>query len=55
MDNGELLIEKADKLVSFDPESLNENILAIEDPKWVGYTANSMESLALLDGVNVNV
>uniref|UniRef100_A0A2N9E3E7 Uncharacterized protein n=1 Tax=Fagus sylvatica TaxID=28930 RepID=A0A2N9E3E7_FAGSY len=54
-DNGELLIENANGLVSFDPESLNENILAIEDLKWVGYTANSMESLALLDGVNVNV
>jgi F-box interacting protein len=54
-DNGELLIENANGLFSFDPESLNENILAIEDLKWVGYTANSMESLALLDGVNVNV
>jgi hypothetical protein len=30
-DNGELLIENATGLVSFDPESLNENILAIED------------------------
>jgi hypothetical protein len=42
------------KLVSFDPESLNKNILAIEDAQWVGYTPNSMESLVLLDGLNVS-
>uniref|UniRef100_A0A2N9GBY4 Pectinesterase inhibitor domain-containing protein n=1 Tax=Fagus sylvatica TaxID=28930 RepID=A0A2N9GBY4_FAGSY len=50
-DNGELLIEKADELVSFDPESLNENILAIEA---IDYTANSMESLVLLDGASIS-
>ena len=53
-DNGELLIENATKLVSFDPESLNKNILAIEYAQWVGYTPNSMESLVLLDGLNVS-
>ena len=43
-DNGEILIKKAIRLVSFNPEN-NQNIFAIED-----YTANSMESLVLLDG-----
>uniref|UniRef100_A0A2N9EFG7 F-box domain-containing protein n=1 Tax=Fagus sylvatica TaxID=28930 RepID=A0A2N9EFG7_FAGSY len=56
MDNGELLIEKADELVSFDPESLNENVLAIEATDWMGYnyTANSMDSLILLDGASIS-
>ena len=49
-DNGELLIKTATGLVSIDPESQNQNILAIEDADWVGCTANSMESLILLDG-----
>ncbi|XP_065629068.1 F-box/kelch-repeat protein At3g06240 isoform X1 [Quercus suber] len=49
-DNGELLIKTATGLVSIDPESRNQNILAIEDADWVGCTANSMESLILLDG-----
>ena len=55
-DNGELLIEKADELVSFDPESLNENVLAIEATDWMGYdyTANSMDSLVLLDGASIS-
>ena len=48
-DNGELLIKNASGLVSIDPESRNQNILAIEDSKWVGFSANSMESLVLLD------
>uniref|UniRef100_A0A2N9FNF2 F-box associated domain-containing protein n=1 Tax=Fagus sylvatica TaxID=28930 RepID=A0A2N9FNF2_FAGSY len=53
-DNGELLIENATGLVSLDPESLNENKLAIEDAQWMAYTPNSMESLVLLDGLNVS-
>ena len=52
IDNGELLI-KTTRLVSFDPECLKENVLAIEDAKWVGYTANSMESLVLLDEISL--
>uniref|UniRef100_A0A2N9F2Z7 F-box domain-containing protein n=1 Tax=Fagus sylvatica TaxID=28930 RepID=A0A2N9F2Z7_FAGSY len=54
-DNGELLIENETGFVSFDPESLYENILAIEVPQWVGYTTNSIESLVLLDGQNVSL
>ena len=53
-DNGELLYINDTKLVSLDPDSLNENIIAIEDVIWEGYTANSMESLVLLDGLNVS-
>ena len=53
-DNNELLIENDTGLVSFDPDSLNQNVLAIEDANWVHYTTNSMESLVLLDGVNVS-
>ncbi|KAF3949018.1 hypothetical protein CMV_025055 [Castanea mollissima] len=49
-DNGELLIKNATGPVSIDPESPNQNILAIEDADWMGFTANSMESLILLDG-----
>ncbi|KAL4616304.1 hypothetical protein ACB092_07G189300 [Castanea dentata] len=48
--NGELLINNATGLVSIDPESQNQNILAIEDANWVAFSANSMESLVLLDG-----
>ncbi|XP_030945207.1 F-box/kelch-repeat protein At3g23880-like isoform X1 [Quercus lobata] len=48
--NGELLIKNATGLVSIDPESQNQNILAIEDANWVAFSANSMESLVLLDG-----
>ncbi|KAK7829751.1 hypothetical protein CFP56_028906 [Quercus suber] len=49
--NGELLFQNANGLVStFDPESLNKNIFAIEAASWVRGTANSMESLILLDG-----
>ncbi|XP_050263049.1 uncharacterized protein LOC126707449 [Quercus robur] len=47
--NGELLINNATGLVSIDPESQNQNILAIEDANWVAFSA-SMESLVLLDG-----
>ena len=49
-DNGELLIKNDTGPVSIDPESQNQNILAIEDADWMGFTANSMESLILLDG-----
>ena len=48
--NGELLIKNATGLVSIDPESQNQNILTIEDANWVAFSANSMESLVLLDG-----
>ena len=48
--NGELLIKNATGLVSIDSESQNQNILAIEDANWVAFSANSMESLVLLDG-----
>ncbi|KAK9987615.1 hypothetical protein SO802_027854 [Lithocarpus litseifolius] len=49
-DNGELLIKNATGLISFDLESQKQNTLAIEDADWVGFMANSMESLILLDG-----
>ena len=53
--NGKLLIENANRLVSFDPKSLNENVLAIEAADWMGHTdtANSMDSLVLLDCASV--
>ena len=50
-DHGEILIKNANGLVSFDPEN-HQNIFAIEDARWADYTANSMESLVLLDGGN---
>jgi F-box interacting protein len=50
--NGELLMQNATGLVLFDPESLNENVLAIEGVNLVDYTANSMESLVLLNDVS---
>uniref|UniRef100_A0A7N2R7G6 Uncharacterized protein n=1 Tax=Quercus lobata TaxID=97700 RepID=A0A7N2R7G6_QUELO len=50
-DNGEILINNANRLVSFNPEN-HQNIFAIEDACWADYTANSMESLVLLDGGN---
>ena len=49
-DNGELLIKTATGLVSIDPENRKQNILLIEDADWVGFMANLMESLILLDG-----
>ena len=52
-DNGELLFRNRARLISFEPETLNENFLAIEDFNWLGYTANSINSLVLFDGVNV--
>ena len=48
-DNGEILIKNAIRLVSFNPEN-NQNIFAIEDAHCANYTANSIESLVLLDG-----
>uniref|UniRef100_A0A2N9IQT9 F-box domain-containing protein n=1 Tax=Fagus sylvatica TaxID=28930 RepID=A0A2N9IQT9_FAGSY len=60
-DSGELLIENNIGLISFHSESLSENNLGIslsEDAKeysqWVGYTANSTESLVLLDRLDVS-
>ncbi|XP_030924573.1 F-box/kelch-repeat protein At3g23880-like [Quercus lobata] len=50
-DNGEILMKNANGLVSFDPEN-HQNIFTIEDARWADYTANSMESLVLLDGGN---
>ena len=47
--NGEILIKNAIRLVSFNPKN-NQNLFAIEDAHWADYTANSMESLVLLDG-----
>uniref|UniRef100_A0A7N2RB33 F-box domain-containing protein n=1 Tax=Quercus lobata TaxID=97700 RepID=A0A7N2RB33_QUELO len=52
-DKGELLIKNATGLISFDPENQKQNILAIEDADWVGFTANSMESLILLNGASI--
>uniref|UniRef100_A0A2N9HQ52 F-box associated beta-propeller type 1 domain-containing protein n=1 Tax=Fagus sylvatica TaxID=28930 RepID=A0A2N9HQ52_FAGSY len=48
--DGELLIEKYSDswIVSFDPESLNKKILRIPPPVGMIYTANFVESLALL-------
>jgi F-box interacting protein len=48
--NGELLIEKYSdsRIVSFDLESLNKKILRIPPPVGIIYTANFVESLALL-------
>ncbi|KAK4580964.1 hypothetical protein RGQ29_024569 [Quercus rubra] len=54
-DNGELLIENAMGLISIDPENLFQNSLIMESNiRWAGYAANSIESLVLLDGVNVS-
>jgi F-box interacting protein len=53
-DNGEILIRNGTGLVSFELESRNENIIASDNVTWVGYTANCMESLVLLDGVSVS-
>ncbi|KAL4616411.1 hypothetical protein ACB092_07G197000 [Castanea dentata] len=49
-DNGEVWIKNSTGLISFDPESQNLNVLGVEDADWVGFTANSMESLILLNG-----
>ncbi|XP_030942050.1 F-box/kelch-repeat protein At3g23880-like [Quercus lobata] len=49
--NGELLIKNATGLASIDPENQNQNILPIENANWVAFSANSMESLVLLDRV----
>uniref|UniRef100_A0A2N9J2R1 F-box associated beta-propeller type 1 domain-containing protein n=1 Tax=Fagus sylvatica TaxID=28930 RepID=A0A2N9J2R1_FAGSY len=49
-DSGELLIHTSNKgLVSYDPESLNENYLGIHRSLWLRYTADLKESLVLLD------
>ena len=53
--NGELLIRRYDlkvRIVSFDPESLKEEVLRIPDPRDVIYTTNFVESLVLLDGLS---
>ncbi|XP_075672521.1 F-box/kelch-repeat protein At3g23880-like [Castanea sativa] len=47
-DNGELIFKSANGLVSINPPR-SRSILAIEDANWVGFSANSMESLVLLD------
>ncbi|KAL4607534.1 hypothetical protein ACB092_09G181900 [Castanea dentata] len=53
---GELLIETLDTgLVSFDPDSLDQKNLEIQrSPIWLGYSTDFMESLVLLDGVNLS-
>ncbi len=52
-DSGELLIDSFDRgVISYDPESQNENNLGIQkSPSWLTYTADLMESLVLLDQV----
>uniref|UniRef100_A0A2N9FFA3 F-box associated beta-propeller type 1 domain-containing protein n=1 Tax=Fagus sylvatica TaxID=28930 RepID=A0A2N9FFA3_FAGSY len=53
-DSGELLINTADRgVISYDPESLNEKYHKIRRPLWLGYTADLMESLVLLDQRNL--
>jgi hypothetical protein len=55
-DSGELLIDTTDRgLVSYDPESLNENYLGIQSSPWLSYTAGLMESLVLLDQVKCHL
>ena len=55
-DSGELLIDTTDRgLVSYDPESLNENYLGIQTSPWLSYTAGLMESLVLLDQVKCHL
>ena len=54
-DSGELLINTADRgVISYDPVSLNEKYLKIRRPLWLGYTADLMESLVLLDQVKMS-
>ena len=54
-DTGELLIKICMGLISIDPENLLQNSLIMESNiRWAGYAANSIESLVLLDGVNVS-
>uniref|UniRef100_A0A7N2M325 F-box domain-containing protein n=1 Tax=Quercus lobata TaxID=97700 RepID=A0A7N2M325_QUELO len=54
-DNGELLIMIFMGLISIDPENLFQNSLITESNiRWAGYAANSIESLVLLDGVNLS-
>ncbi|XP_050245421.1 F-box/kelch-repeat protein At3g23880-like isoform X1 [Quercus robur] len=54
--NGELLIEKygPTQSLAFDPDSLNEEILRIPEAACMIYTANFVESLVLLDGLNIS-
>ena len=54
--NGELLIQRIFpfRIVSFDPESLKEEILEIPSLGNLTYIANFNDSLVLLDGVNVS-
>ncbi|KAK4581582.1 hypothetical protein RGQ29_024972 [Quercus rubra] len=54
--NGELLIEKFNhcNILSFEPESLNEEILRIPELGCMIYTTDFVESLVLLDGVNTS-
>jgi F-box interacting protein len=55
-DNGELLINTTNRgLVSYDPESLNENYLGIQSSPWLSYTAGLIESLVLLDQVKCHL
>jgi F-box interacting protein len=55
-DSGELLIHTSNKgLVSYDPESLNENYLGIHRSLWLRYTADLKESLVLLDQVKCHL
>ena len=54
--NGEVLIQRIFPfwVVSFDPESLKEEILEIPSLGNLTYIANFNDSLVLLDGVNIS-
>ena len=56
-DSGELLIQVFENtpLASFDPETLNKNLLGINSPHWLSYTGYLMESLVLLDQVKCHL
>jgi hypothetical protein len=55
-DSGELLIQVFENTpASFDPETLNENLLGINSPHWLSYTGYLMESLVLLDLVKCHL
>ena len=56
VDNGELLFGCNSKVISYDPESTNENDLGITVgcDSWLSYTTDPMESLVLLGQVKMS-
>ena len=56
VDNGELLFCCNSKVISYDPESSNENDLGITVgcDSWLRYTTDPMESLVLLGQVKMS-